>query len=393
MDPEQRRNGRAATSPSRAEHLAQIDATTTSRIEAWDAKSLVVAFNAIGWIPVNIFFSAADVLTGASDYLYDYTSNDRPATLTNGKLVRVDSGQFAGQVFRYIGSPLSGSIDLTPVFQNYGNATRWVNTSAQLPVLHDYTSTQTIASLARGKRVLVTSGGHSGQVFKYVGTALTTSTNLSPLVQDYSNIDVWINVTPVFGGQQPSHAQALVIDTPLHAGGNISVTATSGSQLNAIVGNDNVVEAALDLLLPGAQTTTKETNKKTGKVTKKVSGYGASGSAGGIVLASNKASSFARAAIEFTSGQGTVVAAGDVTHPVAGLGRHRLAQLGDPGRGRHERPDGDHPDRREPAARATTSTRRRPGRRTSGPVTGSGSARRTRTAARAVPSTATSAAS
>ena len=308
-----------------AEHLAQIDASTTSRIEAWDAKSLVVAFNAIGWIPVNIFFSAADVLTGASDYLYDYTSNDRPATLSNGKLVRVDSGQFAGQVFRYIGSPLSGSIDLTPIFQNYGDATRWVNTSAQLPVLHDYTSTQTVASLARGKRVLVTTGGHSGRVFKYVGTATTTSTSLSPTDQDYSDINNWIDVTPVFGGQQPSHAQALVIDTPLNAGGNISVTATSGSQLNAIVGNDNVVEAALDLLLPGAQTTTKETNKKTGKVTKKVSGYGASGSAGGIVLASNKASSFARAAIEFTTGQGTVVAAGDiniVSRDSAGIDSH-----------------------------------------------------------------------
>ena len=44
-------------------------------------------------------------------------------------------------------------------------------------------------------------------------------------------------------------------DSPLTIGGDIAVTATSGAQLNAMVGNDNVVEAALDLLFVNAQYT------------------------------------------------------------------------------------------------------------------------------------------
>ena len=68
-----------------AEHVAQIDASATSRIEAWDAKSLVVAFNSIGWAPQNIFFVAADALASASDYLYDVTSNDTRRRSSRGR--------------------------------------------------------------------------------------------------------------------------------------------------------------------------------------------------------------------------------------------------------------------------------------------------------------------
>ena len=52
-------------------------------------------------------------------------------------------------------------------------------------------------------------------------------------------------------------------DSPLHIGGDVAVTATSGAQLNAMVGNDNVVEAALDLLFVNAQY--KEEKKKKGE--------------------------------------------------------------------------------------------------------------------------------
>ena len=64
---------------------------------------------------------------------------------------------------------------------------------------------------------------------------------------------MWLNVTPVFGGQLPSQAQALVVDSPLRgSAATWSVTATSGAQLDVMVGNDNVVEAALDLLFINA---------------------------------------------------------------------------------------------------------------------------------------------
>ena len=306
-------------------HLAQIDATATSRIEAWDAKSLVVAFNSIGWIPVNIFFSAADMLTSASDYFYDYTSNDHPATLVNGKLVRVDSGSHAGDVFKYKGTPQTGFVDLTPQFQDYDNAALWENVTVTVSAVFDYTSAQTPATLEAGKRVKIP-GGTNGLIYKYVGPTLTGPVNLTPITgQNYNDTDLWVNYTPVFAGQRPSHAQALVIDTPIDAGGDIAVMATSGAQLNATVGNDNVVEAALDLLFPGAQTTTKTKDKK-GKEKTKVEGYGASGAAGGIVLAQNKVSTFARAAIVFTGAtQGVVTATGDVTvsaQDTAGIDSH-----------------------------------------------------------------------
>ena len=47
-----------------AENVAQIDATASSTIEAWDATSVVLAFNSIGWKPSNILFNAVDALIG-----------------------------------------------------------------------------------------------------------------------------------------------------------------------------------------------------------------------------------------------------------------------------------------------------------------------------------------
>ena len=309
-----------------AQHLAQIDATATSRIEAWDAKSLVVAFNSIGWIPVNIFFSAADMLTSASDYFYDHTSNDHPATLETGDRVRVDSGPHAGDVFEYKGAAQTGFVDLSPQLQDYDNAALWQNVTVTVSAVFDYTSTDTPATLEAGKRVKIP-GGTNGLIYKYVGPTLTGPVNLTPgSGQDYTDTDLWVNSTPVFAGQRPSHAQALVVDTTIDAGGNVTVTATSGAQLNATVGNDNVVEAALDLIFPGAQTTTKTKDAKTGKTKKKVEGYGASGAAGGIVLAQNKVSTFARAAIVFTAATpGAIAAGGDVTvlaQDTAGIDSH-----------------------------------------------------------------------
>ena len=145
-------------------------------------------------------------------------------------------------------------------------------------------------------------------------------------------------------------------DSPLDIGGDIAITATSGAQLNAMVGNDNVVEAALDLLFVNAQykeekkkkgeekakesakkptkgqqdakkkaeaKKTAETGKKTETETK---GYGASGSAGGLILTANKVSTFARAEIVFTgASQGAVTAGGTLTvsaQDTAGIDSH-----------------------------------------------------------------------
>ncbi|HEY3485378.1 MAG TPA: hypothetical protein VGK49_08330, partial [Ilumatobacteraceae bacterium] len=204
-----------------AEHLAQIDASATTRIEAWDAKSLVVAFNAIGWVPVNIFFSAADTLTSASDYFYDHTSNDEPAELATNDTVRVDGGAFAGQVFRYLGPTLTGPVDLTPQFQDYGDASTWQNVTVTVSAVFDHTSDDSPTTLDAGDRVKIP-GGTNGLIFKYVGPTLTGPVDLTPVSgQDYDNTNLWVNVTPVFGGQRPSRAEAVVVDSPIAAGGDV----------------------------------------------------------------------------------------------------------------------------------------------------------------------------
>ncbi|MFZ1384379.1 MAG: hypothetical protein WAS02_05675, partial [Propionicimonas sp.] len=79
-------------------------------------------------------------------------------------------------------------------------------------------------------------------------------------------------ISTAFDGEQPADALAYLRNTTVDAGGAITVTATSAAQLNAVAGNENVVEAVLDLLFTGAQTTTTTTDAKTGKTSSKTGG-------------------------------------------------------------------------------------------------------------------------
>ena len=53
------------------------------------------------------------MLTSASDYLFDYTSNDMPATLVGGKRVQILTGALANKTFKLIANALPG-FDRTP---------------------------------------------------------------------------------------------------------------------------------------------------------------------------------------------------------------------------------------------------------------------------------------
>jgi hypothetical protein len=149
-------------------NFSLIDASTRSQIEAWDAKSAVLAFNAVGWQAQNLLFNVLDAL---------------------------------------LGDPL-------------------------------------------------------------------TSTT--------------------FNGERPAEVQAYILGSAVSSAGDVSVTAVSSAQINAVVGNKNVAEAELDIVIPGLMD-------------------GADGVAGGGVLASNKVSSFARAYIDFPGARGEIAAAGAVT--------------------------------------------------------------------------------
>ena len=47
-----------------AANVSLVDATTTSKVEAWDSKTIVVAFNSIGWKTQNLYFNLIDAVLG-----------------------------------------------------------------------------------------------------------------------------------------------------------------------------------------------------------------------------------------------------------------------------------------------------------------------------------------
>ncbi len=117
----------------------------------------------------------------------------------------------------------------------------------------------------------------------------------------------------VFDGLDPARAHAIVTDSTLVAGGDITVTATSRSELVAVSSNDNTIDAVVDIVFPGASQQA-DYDKKKKPEGKKADGYGASGAAGGFIIASNKVNSEAVATVVFTgTTRGSVTAGGDVT--------------------------------------------------------------------------------
>ena len=117
-----------------------------------------------------------------------------------------------------------------------------------------------------------------------------------------------------FDGADPARAHAKVTDSTLDASGDILVTATSRSELVAVSSNDNTVDAVVDIVFPGAGQEA-DYDKKKNPDGKKASGYGASGAAGGAIVASNKVNSEAVAEIvvDDAGDRGTVDAGGGVT--------------------------------------------------------------------------------
>ncbi len=114
-------------------------------------------------------------------------------------------------------------------------------------------------------------------------------------------------------GSNPVEVLAFIQDSNVNATGDIRVTAESAAQINATVGNENTSDAEVDLVFNAKRASQKATyDEKKNPKGSKVDGYGASGVAGGGVLASNKVNSDAKAYITFTGARGTVQAGGAV---------------------------------------------------------------------------------
>ena len=117
----------------------------------------------------------------------------------------------------------------------------------------------------------------------------------------------------VFDGLDPARAHAIVTDSPLVAGRDLLVSATSRSELVAVSSNDNTIDAVVDIVFPGASQEA-DYDKKKKPEGKKADGYGASGAAGGFIIASNKVNSEAVATVVFTgTPRGAVTAGRHVT--------------------------------------------------------------------------------
>ena len=55
----------------------------------------------------------------------------------------------------------------------------------------------------------------------------------------------------IFGGEQPAQVLASIVDSSIDVAGDISVTALNEAQINATVGNTNISDAELDIVIPG----------------------------------------------------------------------------------------------------------------------------------------------
>ncbi|MGB7962693.1 MAG: hypothetical protein WCF12_07000, partial [Propionicimonas sp.] len=121
----------------------------------------------------------------------------------------------------------------------------------------------------------------------------------------FSAIQAFLGQSQSWSSELPARASALVSDSALDVAAGISVTAASAAQLNAVAGNDNAVENIAGVILPGAGPDAEQ-----GQVT----GFGQNAGVTGLILASNKVSSAATAAITFTVTGGAVTAhSGGVT--------------------------------------------------------------------------------
>ena len=90
-----------------------------------------------------------------------------------------------------------------------------------------------------------------------------------------------------FGGMQPAETQAFVSGTPVHAGGDVSVTAVGGSRVTAVVGNEATSAPAAI--------------------------FGAGGMSVGAVLASSMIASVVRSFVDYGPGGGELTPASPVS--------------------------------------------------------------------------------
>ena len=153
-------------------------------------------------------------------------STSRPTSLLNGQTVKIDAGARKGDVYKYVGQTLAGTVDLAQ--QTYTDTSKW--TDLGTGGAFDYTWVERPASLLNGKKVKVTAGANAGHVYLYIGSTIAGTVDLSGL--DYSDTTVWehVDLTAVASG-----VQAYTKDSSIFSTGVLTLTATGSQSIIATV--------------------------------------------------------------------------------------------------------------------------------------------------------------
>ncbi len=203
-------------------------ATDTSGIEAQIiAASVSLGIGTSGAVGASIGVSVARNFIGNSvntSAPYDYLASANVLTLNAGDTVKIDSGARSGDIYQYLGQPVTVSFNYTA-------------------------GTSTPAQVMPGQNVMVpagTDGATADSVYQYVGAVPLASPDLATenyandalwhqitaLQQDYSNPSLWrqINVN-----SDPIEVEAYVVNSGVNAATTYTLTADSHQTINALV--------------------------------------------------------------------------------------------------------------------------------------------------------------
>jgi hypothetical protein len=151
---------------------------------------------------------------------------------------------------------------------------------------YDYSTADSPATLANGKRVKIESGVRGGNVYEYLGstTQLPPSgkTTIDLKTQDYGNTDLWKQVNLV---EAPAEVLAYLLNSSVNAVGGLNQTAISDQSINALVvaGSAAATGGAVGVSVSGAGA--GAVNTITTDVTAFIEGDGATGiNAGSVAL-------------------------------------------------------------------------------------------------------------
>ena len=157
-----------------------------------------------------------------------HTGTSHPTSLINGKVVQIDSGPRAGELYQYIGPDVNAGIDFTA--QRYSNPALWQDMGTSGTAT--YASGDHPASLNNGDTVKVTFGPatQKGHIFKYVGSSPIVAT-FDLTVLDYGNPEHWTQLGATTAAQVRAYSQ----DSSVHAAGAMSLSASLTGSIDALV--------------------------------------------------------------------------------------------------------------------------------------------------------------